>query len=435
MIRRIAVLALMAAFVMIVRMYPYGDASGIQGAAAFSLGFVILGGYVAGEICKRLSLPRITGYLVAGIAAGPDAAGWLTDRSVSQLTLIDQIALSLIALSAGGELRLKTLKKQWKGVTSITLCQTIGVYVLGAAAFMALGPFFPIFGGAGWDIRLQAALVFGAVSVAQSPATAIALIVETRSRGPATELALGSAVLKDVLVIVLFTLTLSIDHMIEGVSQLSMRPFIVLGGEMILSILFGLVAGYGLAFFFQRVKADPVLYLLAFSYLVYVGSHSIHLDPILICVVAGLVSTNVSDEGQSLMRAVEKGSLVIYVIFFCVAGAALDLTALRSMALFSLILVGLRMALLWGTTWSGLVIAGVPHAKPSTYWMAFLPQAGVSLGLVTILNREGFIWGDQMATLLIACIALNQIIGPVLMKYALVDSGETGGGVKPGRNV
>ena len=426
MITRISALFLVIAFVSIVQLYPYGEASGIQGTTAFSLGFVIIVGFLMGEIVVRIQLPRITGYLLAGMLVGPYLGGWLTRETVQHLTLIDKIALSLIAISAGCELRLSELRNHWKGVVSITLFQTFGLFVLGTGAFWFLSGWFPLFDETNQMVRLQAGLVFGVIAAAQSPATTIAIISDLKSKGPATESVLGSAVLKDVLVIILFTLILSVNHLLDG-GALTMKPFIELGGELFFSIAFGVAAGLGVAFYLKKVHSDPVLFLLAFSYLVNVASHSIHLDPVLICVAAGLVITNATDQGERLLSIIQRGSLVIYVIFFCVAGAALDLNALRSMALLAALLVAARMILLWGCTSAGLAVARVPNAKASTYWMAFLPQAGVSLGLASVLEKEGFAWAPPIVTLLIACIAINQILGPILMKYALQQTGETAG--------
>ncbi|MBZ0256917.1 hypothetical protein K8I31_12700, partial [bacterium] len=114
MFTRVSSLLLVIAFVNIVRHYPFGDLSGIQGVTAFSLGFVILSGYLMGEIVSFFQFPRITGYLVAGMLFGPDLGGWLTKETVEHLTLIDHIALSLIAISAGCELKFSELRHHWK---------------------------------------------------------------------------------------------------------------------------------------------------------------------------------------------------------------------------------------------------------------------------------------------------------------------------------
>lgn len=421
---RISALLLVIAFVSIVRLYPYGEASGIQGVTAFSLGFVIIGGYLLGEIVRRVHLPRITGYLIAGMLFGPYLGGWLTEDTVEHLTLIDQIALSLIAISAGCELKISDLRQHWKGVVSITFFQTISLFVLGAGAFWLLTGWFPFLDASQQIVRLEAGLAFGAIAAAQSPATTIAIITDVQAKGPATDSMLGSAVLKDVLVIILFTLVLSADHFLDG-DELTLEPFLALGGELFFSIAFGIAAGWGVAFYLKKVKSDSILFLLAFSYLTYVGSHSIHLDPVLICVAAGLAIANTTDQGERLHAIIRQGSLVIYVIFFCVAGAALDIGALRSMAGLAVVLVLVRMVLLWGSTWLSLRAAHIPNAKSSSYWMAFLPQAGVSIGLASILEKEGFAWAPPMVTLLFACIAINQIAGPIMMKYALQHTGET----------
>ncbi len=424
MLTRISSLFLVIAFVSIVQVYPYGEASGIQGTTAFSLGFVIIVGYLLGEIVARLSLPRVTGYLLAGMAVGPYLGGWLSKETVKNLTLIDQIALSLIALSAGCELRLSELKDHWKGVVSITFFQIAFLVVLGTAGFWLITGWLPLFEGASPLVRVQAGLAFGVIAAAQSPATTIAVISDLKAKGPATDSVLGAVVLKDVFVIMLYTVVLSMNHLVEG-SALTLQPFIVLGGELLFSILFGAAAGWGVAFYLKHIRSDPILFLLAFSYLVYVGSKSIHLDPVLVCVTAGIMIANATDQGERLLDIIRQGSLIIFVIFFCVAGAALHLTAMRDMAALAALLLAMRMVLLWGATGASLSVAKVPNAKASTYWMAFLPQAGLSLGLASVLEKEGFTWAAPVVTVMVACIAMNEIIGPILMKFALQRTGES----------
>jgi len=178
--------------------------------------------------------------------------------------------------------------------------------------------------------------------------------------------------------------------------------------------------------YLRYIHADPVLFVLAFCFLVSEGSRIWHLDTLIVCIVAGFLVTNASNQGKKLIDMIEDSSLVIYVIFFCLAGATLNLPALASAWEVTLWLVAARMGILFLTTWCGLRAAGETVSSPYSLWMSFLPQAGVSLGLMAVLMREHIPWGADIRTIVVATIALNQLIGPITLKFALQQSGETG---------
>lgn len=425
MISRLAAFVILLLLALIVQMYPYGIETG-GAPTVVALGFVILAGYLLGELLQPLRLPRISGYLFAGMLFGPYIGGILTQQTVKDLTLIDTIALSLIALSAGGELQMDFLKKGWKAIVSITLAQSVGVLVFSTAFFYFVAQALPFWTGFTMVQTISAALVFGVIAIAQSPSTTIAIINETQASGIATNTTLGVAVIKDVFVITLFTVALTVIEMLEqGIGAVQISHFLQLAGEIVFSIVAGIFMGVGISLYLRFINMNQVLFILAFSYLVSVGSKTLHLDPILVCVFAGMWVTNASKQGEELIKTIEKGSLIVYVIFFCVAGAMLNLSALEEMKWIALTLVGARMLFLWATTWAGVKLSRIPIPTVHSYWMAFLPQAGVSLGLLAILNKKGFEWAPVIYTLVLACIALNQILGPITMKYALQKTGET----------
>lgn len=424
---RIGALFLIVVLVWIVQQYPYSGLSGTPNANAYLLGFVILTGYLAGEILLLAQLPRLTGYLLTGILFGPHCLGMVTQEAVQDFLPINQIALTLIALTAGGELRLSLLRRCWKILVCILFSQTFLIFLLGSMSTYLLIRTIPFFPGTDAPVQWGIAMVVGAIAISQSPATTIALITETRAAGLCTELSLGVTVAIDIVVIVLFTvLLMALGLMDRSAEALEWGKLGNLGVELLFSIGTGILAGILLSFYLTRVRSNPILFLLAFCYLVSVGANAVHLDALLVSVTAGIWVTNASHAGEELIETIEEGSLIVYVIFFCVAGALLDLESLSRMWPLALILVGLRMGFVALSTWFGVRLARASISSLPTFWMVYLPQAGVSLGLVVLLEREGLSWVVPVKTLLVACIAINQIIGPILMKYALIRSGEAG---------
>ena len=172
------------------------------------LGFLLLAAYVAGELARDVSLPRITGYLIIGILFGPHVLGLLPRQAVSDFELINHVALAVIALQAGGELRLHRMVPRMRSISSITLSQIL-VVGFGAAAVVYLArDLFPFLRGEPAAVAVAVALLFGVVAVANSPATTIAVITELRARGQVSDTVLGVSVLKDVVILLLIAVIL-----------------------------------------------------------------------------------------------------------------------------------------------------------------------------------------------------------------------------------
>ncbi|MGI6455178.1 MAG: cation:proton antiporter [bacterium] len=419
-----AFLILLAVF-LITRMYPFGDLPDSQADTVMTLGFVMLAGYLLGEIAVKLSVPRITGYLLTGMFFGPYGTELLPMTSMLDLTLIDKIALTLIALTAGGELHLDALKRNWKSIAAIALLQMLGTFALTGLTLYLFSDLFGFLKGLPLSSIICASILFGTIAMSQSPAITIATITETKASGTTTEVILGISVLLDIFIIIIYSIVLSLVINVEtGSGSVGWKHFITLGEEIVFSIALGVVAGLTITCYLKYIRSNPVLFLLAFCYLVSEGSRSIHLDPVLVCVTAGIWVTNASKRGEELIATIESGSLIIYVIFFCVAGALLDLNAVRQMWLGAIFLVLVRTFALFISTTTAIRSTRMVTPSPSTLWLAFLPQAGVSLGLVTLLARSPIEWSKGLTVLMVACIAFNQLIGPSSTKYALHKAGE-----------
>jgi Kef-type K+ transport system membrane component KefB len=149
-----------------------------------------------------------------------------------------------------------------------------------------------------------------------------------------------------------------------------------------------------------------------------------HVEPMLICVTAGFWVQNFSRAGGPLMEQIDRSSLPIYVVLFGLTGAALDVESLRQSWLVAVLLVLVRLAMMWLSGYAGARGSDDPPAFQRLLGLAFSTQAGVSLGLAAIVVRRFPGWGAELATTLVGVIALNQIIGPIALKYALNAVGE-----------
>jgi hypothetical protein len=178
------------------------------------------------------------------------------------------------------------------------------------------------------------------------------------------------------------------------------------------------------------VGRDVALFVLAAVFIAIESSARIeqltgsHVHFLLVAMTAGFVVENWSSDGDRLIRGIERSSLPVYVVFFTLSGVGLDLVSLRDLWWLALLFATTRAVLLAATTRLGARLAGESTVVRQWSWTAFVAQAGISLGLAELVALRYPGWGDTIKTVVLAMIAINQVIGPVLFRWALRAAGE-----------
>ena len=270
-------------------------------------------------------------------------------------------------------------------------------------------------------------LLLSCTSVAKSPATTIAVINESKSAGPMSDVALGVTVIKDMVVIGLFAASLSVSRavMVPGEGP-GPELLLTLGWEVLGSIVVGVVLGKVLSVIIEKLGEDLPLALLAIAFLaVYLAEH-VHLHGLIICMTSGFVVENFSPHGKDFIHAVERYSLPVYVVFFTLAGADMNLQALGQVGGVASLLVVARTVFTYLGTWLGARVVGETDAIRNYGGLAFLGQAGVTLGFSVIISDSFPEIGKTLSTIIVAAVALNQVIGPVAFRFALGKAQEIG---------
>ncbi len=395
--------------------------------AILALGFVLICGYLVGRFFSAFSLPRITGYLLAGVAFGPYLGDLLSHQVVAELQLIDGIALSLIALTAGGELRVGQLKSQMTILAGMLL-GLVGICLMGFLGLLTLvAHFTPGLNTLPLVRQLAIAALMGVVAISASPATTIAVITETRARGRFTSLTLSLTVILDIVVVLLFALVMGVVRgLLQTGSAFQMGTLLLALQEIFFSLGVGALLGYGIALYLKTIQRDVFLFIMGIVLLSMEVGHLLHLEMILVFIAAGFWVQNMTPLGQRLIEEIERYSLPVYVVFFTLAGASLNLSLLARLWLLSLVLVSGRFAFHWLGTALGGRLTGAGRFQQHYSWMALSGQAGITLGLALLIEQAlAEPAGRLVKNLLIGGVAVNQIVGPVLYRFALVRAGET----------
>lgn len=386
-------------------------------------GALLLCGLFAGKVAKGVGLPRLTGYLLVGVAVGPYALGFIPGAGVKGLELVKGLAVSLIALVAGTELHLGLIRRV--GVKVAVLCGTVcGItFLVCFGATFALKPFLPFLASMTVPQALAVSALISTVVVSFSPTVTIAIVQETAARGSFTEFLMALVIIGDLFVMVAFALAagfakasfgggLDVAGLVSGV-----------GWELFGSVLVGAVLGVAMLVYMRLVNRELPLFLVALCFASAEGGARMHLSPLLVSLAAGALIANLDErEGHRIHLAIQRAGLPVFALFFAAAGAGLKLDALVTVGPAALLLVGLRAVAIW---FSCRRFAPTDDPRLRQYlWMGLISQAGVTFGLAALVSRTFPDFGPQVEVLIVAMITAHELVGPVLTRRALARSGE-----------
>lgn len=394
-------------------------------------GALLLCGLFAGKVAKGLGLPRLTGYLLVGVAVGPYALGFIPNAGVKGLELVKGLAVSLIALVAGTELRLGLIRRV--GARVALLCASVcGVtFAVCFAATFALRPLLPFLSVLTVPQALAVSALVSTVVVSFSPTVTIAIVQETSSRGSFTEFLMALVIIGDLFVMVAFALAAGVTKASFGGGLDVVGLLSSVGWELFGSVGVGCVLAVVVLVYMRGVKQELPLFLVGLSFAAAEGGSRLHLSPLLVALAAGALIANLDERaGERIHHAIQQAGLPVFALFFAAAGAGLKLDALVTVGPAAMLLVALRGVAIW-LSCRRFAPADDPRLK-QYLWMGLISQAGVTFGLAALVSRTFPSFGPQVEVLIVAMITAHELVGPVLTRRALAASGEIRADEAPG---
>lgn len=413
-------------------------------AAGLPLLFTLVGAmlivcFYVGKLIKKTSLPSLIGYMLVGALFGPSfkklGLEIFTGPIQDSLSFITQVALGFVAFSIGSELSMKSLKRLGNGIVWIIFAESF------AAFFLVTGLIYAV------TRDLPMAFIFGSMAPASAPAGTVAIIQEYKAKGSLTQALYAVVGFDDGLAIIIFGFAAAVaksllmaespGHVSEGFFQMLKAPT----QEVVLSIVVGTALGFILCQLVRFIKNSRDMLIIVFG-IVMLGtglSMMWHLSLILTNMVVGFVLINTRRE--SLVHKVTAPLLEImpltFILFFCLAGSHLQLSALPSLGLIGIVYILGRTGGLIGGARLGATFGHVEEKIKKYVGLGILSQAGVAIGLALIVGQEfaglgevvdgvshGSHIGTKVITTITATCLVFEIIGPILTKYALGKAGE-----------
>ena len=401
-----------------------------------SLSIALLAGLLLSRLAKKIQLPAVTAYLVAGVLIGPFLLGALgvpgigiSHEQVKSFGIIADVALGFIAFSMGNEFRLAQLKEIGRQATVIGIFQAIFTTLVVDAGLIGLHLLMPD------KLSLSAVIVLGAVATATAPAATLMVVRQYKAKGPLTDILLPVVALDDAVGLMVFAVSFGVA---KSLSLSVINPLAIILEpllEVILSLLLGLVMG-GLftlceRFFHSRskrmaVSVTFVMMTVAISSLSFtVNGIHIGFSSLLACMMLGTVFCNFCDVSEELMDRADRWTAPILILFFVISGAELELSVFSQWAV---VLIGMAYIATrsLGKYFGARISAQMTKCNPNIIkylGITLLPQAGVALGMAikaTELGADGSI----VRNITLFAVLIYEIVGPFLTKISLTKAGD-----------
>ena len=408
-----------------------------QTASIFlSLSVALLAGLLLSRLAKKVQLPAVTAYLVAGVLIGPFVLGkigipgiGITGEQIEGFGLISDLALGFIAFSMGSEFRIAQLKKIGKQATFIGVFQALFTTVIVDAALIGLHLIIPD------KFSIDAAIVLGAVATATAPAATLMVVKQYKAKGPVTDILLPVVALDDAVGLVVFAISFGIARSLGtgavNVTSVILEPIL----EVILSLALGLVMGLLFTlcekYFHSRskrmaVSVTFVMMTVAISSMSFeIGSVHVGFSSLLACMMLGTVFCNICEVSEELMERADRWTTPVLILFFVISGAELELSVFADIMV---VLIGAVyiVSRSLGKYFGAGISARLSKCNPNVVkylGITLLPQAGVALGMAIKaieLGPEGAI----VRNITLFAVLVYEIVGPFLTKVALTKAGD-----------
>ena len=418
------------------------DISFLSFSALTLLGIFTIIGFYMGHIAKRFRLPSLIGYMILGVILGPSLLHLISEPMIEHLSFITEIALGFVAFSIGSELSLSSLKRLGPGIISIIFAESFAAFFVVTGAIYALTRDLPL------------ALVFGAMAPASAPAGTVAVIQEYKAKGTLTKALYAVVGFDDGLAIIIFGFAAAFARNIliaesTGHNGSLLPEMWIPLKEIGLSVIVGGIIGFVFCQVVRRQQnSKDILIFVVGVVLIATGlSKRWHLSLIMTNMVIGFVLVNTRREAlvHRVMEPLLEIMPLIFILFFCLAGAHLDLSSLPALGLIGLVYVFGRSAGLIGGARLGASFGHVEGKIKKYIGLGILSQAGVAIGLSLIVKHEFSLLDAQyglphavkigtivLTTITATCIFF-EIIGPILTKIALTKAGEIPNHSPPGK--
>jgi Kef-type K+ transport system membrane component KefB len=383
-----------------------------------SIGLILMAALTAGHLAQLIRLPEVTGYLAVGMLIGPSGLDFITHENLTALGILSEVALGLILFNIGAIFEASVFARLGPGVMRITLWEASLAFVLVSVSLIAAGLEWPL------------AILLGVVAMETAPATTLMVLNEYDAEGPMTERLLALVALNNTYVLVVFGIVTALLTIFmpsqESWLTTGYRAVHGLVWTIVGSVALGALVGVATDLWATRVKeSGEAIILAAGVVLLTVGaSRFLGVSPLIATLSLGAMVANGSRHGDQLLKALRRGDPPLYAAFFVLAGAELVPGSLLTLGLAGGAYTLARAAGKVVGARIGLQSQDVPRLVRQQLGYCLISSSSLAVGL-TIQIRASFPqYAATVTGIVLAAVLIFEIIGPLLLRRALVLTGE-----------
>lgn len=387
--------------------------------ALFKIGMVLIVGILGGKLARLIKLPNVSGYLVAGLFLGNSFFKFIQPNDIEAFAVISEFALALIAFSIGSEFVVKEMLKVGKEIIIITLAEVVGavLVVFLVMYFLFSKPF-------------AFSIVIASMSAATAPAATLLVIKQYKAHGPLTKTIIPVVALDDVFGIMAFGLAMALARLSVGSTELSLANMLIQPViEILGSVFLGFLLGLALAFTAKRAKTHDGLQgsSLAFIAIAVGLSNFLGFSPLLTNIMLGATVVNLIKNPKRVFGSVNDFVSPVYVLFFTLAGASLDLGILATVGAMGIAYILSRAGGKMLGAYIGARSVKANEAVTNYLGLALLPQGGISIGLSFLVKQYLPEYAVAINTIIMFSVLIYEVSGPIFAKIAIQKAGEIPG--------
>ncbi len=380
-----------------------------------TLGIILLSGILFGRFVKFIKLPNVTGYLIAGLIIGPYCLGIIPQELLEPMRLVSDIALGFIAFNIGTEFKISYFKKVGATPVIIAFCEASAATVLVTLTCLAFG----------FDFSLS--LLLGAIAAATAPAATVMVVKQYKAKGPVCETLLSVVAIDDAAALILYGIATAIVSSINNPNgNTNIMTLVSPILEILGSLILGAVLGFIYKIFLKYFKKGSNI-LIGISALVFIGTgiaNMLNLSALLLCMAFGATLVNISSSTIDVVKQVDNFTPPIFVAFFVLSGAELNLAILPQIGLIGILYIVSRVIGKILGAYLGAVISKSPATVKKYIGFTLIPQAGVAIGLSLVAAKMMPQYGDTIRAVVLCATLIYELIGPAITKLALSKAGE-----------
>jgi len=397
------------------------------------IGVILFTGFVLGEIVSKIRLPKVTGYIIAGVLLNPELFHIIPTNFTEHTAVITNVALAFITFSVGGTLLYKKIKKLGRGMIYITFFEAELAFLAVFLGFMAIVPFFLNVPNASlFAVFIPISILLASLASPTDPSATLAIAHEYKAKGDVSSTIMGVAAFDDAIGIVNYSIAITVAgllilHQSFSINSSIISPLYIIFGAIVLGIIFGFIFNTISWAVKRETEGTLIVVIICFLLLCFGVAKIIGVDELLATMAMGAFVVNFNKMRDKIFKILERYTEeLIFVLFFTISAMHLKFSVLSTSYILILFFVVFRTIGKVAGSKLGAHLAKSSKNVKKYVAGGLIPQGGIVIGLALLLKQNNSF--DQIADIIISVIIgatiIHELVGPVIAKISLKKAGE-----------